>query len=173
MTRLDSAIRRLSAQRACLDLAMSLVRAVPGPVAELGLGNGRTYDHLRAGLPDREIFVFEREVRAHPDCVPDAAHLFLGDLRETLPSATARLGGSVALLHSDIGTGDARETAALVREIEPDLTRLLRPGAIVVSDQPLRAGSLVPLPLPEGVGSGRYFLYRAWNSAPIVQPRAD
>ena len=60
MTRLDSAIRRLEAQRACLDRAAALVRGVPGPVLELGLGNGRTYDHLRARLPGRDIFVFER-----------------------------------------------------------------------------------------------------------------
>ena len=40
MSRLDSVIRRLQAQRACLDRAVDLVRDLPGPVLELGLGNG-------------------------------------------------------------------------------------------------------------------------------------
>ncbi|MGH6887075.1 MAG: class I SAM-dependent methyltransferase, partial [Geminicoccales bacterium] len=47
MSRLDSFIRRLEAQRACLDLAAARIADLPGPVLELGLGNGRTYDHLR------------------------------------------------------------------------------------------------------------------------------
>ncbi len=60
MSRLDSFIRRLKAQRACLGLAAELIRDVPGPLLELGLGNGRTYDHLREIMPGREIYVFER-----------------------------------------------------------------------------------------------------------------
>lgn len=172
MSRLDSVIRRLTAQRACLDLAASVIADVRGPVAELGLGNGRTYDHLRSVLPEREIFVFEREVRAHPDCVPDAEHLYLGDLRETLLAAAERLDGRVALLHSDIGTGDPAETAALVAQILPALVKLLGGGAVVVSDQPLDHEALAPSPLPDGVQEGRYFLYRAWNSAPIVRPQS-
>ena len=67
MSRLDSFIRRLEAQRACLDRAAALVAGLAGPVLELGLGNGRTYDHLRALLPGRDIFVFERAVSAHPE----------------------------------------------------------------------------------------------------------
>jgi hypothetical protein len=87
MSRLDSVIRRLQAQRACLARAAALIRDLPGPVLELGLGNGRTYDHLRETLPAREIFVFEREVAAHPDCVPPADHLLLGDIHDTLPAS--------------------------------------------------------------------------------------
>ena len=93
MSRLDSFIRRLEAQRACLEYAAGQIRDLPGPVLELGLGNGRTYDHLRELLPEREIFVFERAVNAHPDCIPDPAHLILGDVRATLPQARARLPG--------------------------------------------------------------------------------
>ena len=62
MSRLDSFIRRVSAQRDCLNAAADLIRDVPGPVLEFGLGNGRTYDHLRSLLPERTIFVFERQV---------------------------------------------------------------------------------------------------------------
>ena len=66
MSRLDAFIRRLQAQRTCLGLAADLVAGVPGPVLELGLGNGRTYDHLRELMPDREIFVLERQPMARP-----------------------------------------------------------------------------------------------------------
>ena len=117
-------------------------RGLPGPVLELGLGNGRTYDHLRALLPEREIFVFEREVNAHPDCVPDAAHLILGDLRDTLAQADRRLPGPAALVHSDVGTGDAALNAELAAWLAGVLPPLLARGAWVVSDQMMqRAGA--------------------------------
>jgi hypothetical protein len=70
MSRLDSFLRRMMAQRACLDRATELIKDVPGPVLKLGLGNGRTYDHLRRLMPRREIYVFEREMDAPPDCLP-------------------------------------------------------------------------------------------------------
>ncbi len=66
MSRLDSFIRRLEAQRACLAVAAEMIGDLEGPVFELGLGNGRTYDHLRELLPGREIFVCERHLAPHP-----------------------------------------------------------------------------------------------------------
>jgi S-adenosyl-L-methionine methyltransferase len=160
VSRLDSFIRRLEAQRACLDLAVARIADLPGPVLELGLGNGRTYDHLREALPAREIFVFEREVRAHPADLPDSHHLLLGDFRETLPKATDRLPGKAALVHADIGSGDREATADLARWLSGALPVLLCAGAWVVADQPLRHRSLVAQPLPEGITANRYFLYR-------------
>ena len=47
MSRLDSFIARMQAQRDCLNFLKPAVDAVPGPLLEVGLGNGRTYDHLR------------------------------------------------------------------------------------------------------------------------------
>jgi hypothetical protein len=160
VSRRDSFIRRLKAQRACLDAAAEMVAALEGPVFELGLGNGRTYDHLRERLPNREIFVFERQIAAHAACIPDAAHLFLGDIHETLPAAVARFEGTVALVHSDIGTGDAEANAAIAGFLSGHLAALLRPGGLVVSDQPMAIAATESLPLPEGVKPGRYFIYR-------------
>ncbi len=160
MSRLDSFIRRLEAQRACIDHAVALVVDLPGPVLELGLGNGRTYDHLRQRLPDREIFVFERRPDAHPECMPDADHLVIGDLEATLPEAADRLPAHAALVHSDIGTGDPQRNAAVAGQLSSLLPPLLRTGAVVVSDQPLDTPALTPAGLPTGVRDGRYFIYR-------------
>jgi hypothetical protein len=160
LSRLDSFIRRLEAQRACLDHAVRLVAGLPGPVLELGLGNGRTYDHIRRRLRQREIFVFERRPDAHPDCVPDAEHLIVGELETTLPAMGRRLAGSAAMAHSDIGSGDARRNAALAARLSALLPPLLRRGAIVVSDQALETDALEPQPLPAEVPVERYFLYR-------------
>jgi hypothetical protein len=160
MSRLDSAIRRLQAQRACLDSAAHAIRQVPGVLFELGLGNGRTYDHLRELCPTREIFVFERQVAAHPDCVPDEAHLYLGDVLETLPRAAERFAGGVALLHADIGTGDAARNARLAAAIQPYLPDLLAPGGVAITDQEMPWAEAEQIALPDGVAPGRYFLYR-------------
>lgn len=161
MSRLESAIRRLQAQVACLDLAAALVRDLPGPVLELGLGNGRTYDHLRERLPDREIFVFERLVAAHPDCIPDDEHLFLGNFADTLPGALSRIGRPAALAHGDIGAGDPLTTEERARMVGGPLRALMAEGGILVCDQPLTAAGLRPVALPDGISPGRYYIYRA------------
>lgn len=160
MSRLDSAIRRLTAQRACLDAAAAAIAGLEGLVLELGLGNGRTYDHLRLLLPDRMIYVFDRRLSAHPDCMPPPGRTFPGELSATLPLAAARLGASAALIHADIGSGDPAETTRTAAAIAPLLPPLLREGGLVVADQPLDTDRLLPLPMPAGVPDGRYFLYR-------------
>ncbi|MCB2103038.1 MAG: hypothetical protein KDE22_19335 [Rhodobacterales bacterium] len=160
MSRLDSFIRRVSAQRDCLNHVVGLVAGVPGPVLELGLGNGRTFDHLRERAPDREIFVFDRRVAAHPACIPDDDHMILGDIFETLPAALARTGAPAALAHSDIGTGDAGSNAVIAAFLGRTLPGLMAPGGVIVSDQDMAPAGWERLPLPEGVPADRYFIYR-------------
>jgi hypothetical protein len=105
LSRLDSFIRRLEAQRACLNYALQIIENTNGSVLELGLGNGRTYDHLRERLAgSRTIYALDRQLAAHPQCVPAA--LILCDFRETLPRLACRLGRAVALVHADAGSGD-------------------------------------------------------------------
>jgi hypothetical protein len=160
MSRLESFIRRLDAQRLCLDWAAGAVAARPGAVLELGLGNGRTYDHLRARLgAGREIYAFDRQLAAHPGSVPPAERLILGELRDTLPAFAAR-GVLVALAHADLGSGDVAATAALAAWLGPQLAALLPPGGLVLSDQALTAPGLEPVGLPAGVPGDRYFAYR-------------
>lgn len=160
MSRLDSFIHRVTAQRACLNHAAGLIAGTAGPILELGLGNGRTYDHLRGLFPDRDIFVFDRQIAAHPACIPDAGHVFLGEFHATLPAARERLGGQAALAHCDIGSGDQAATADLAQWLGPVLDELLVRGAVIVSDQPLAARGWVSSPLPDGAMPGSYFFYR-------------
>jgi hypothetical protein len=160
VSRLDSFIRRLEAQRACLDQAARLVRELAGEVLELGLGNGRTYDHLRELFSDRRIYVCDRQVAAHPDCLPPPELLLLGDMRDTLPAARSRLGGRVALAHLDAATGEVEASRRFAAEIAPFIVPLLCLGGVLVSEPPIDAVGLDPLPAPPGVAAGRYHLYR-------------
>ena len=160
MSRLDSFIRRMKAQRDCLDAAAHQIEGLPGVILELGLGNGRTYDHLRTLFPERDIYVFDRQVAAHPDCIPDDDHMFLGEVVDRLPDATARLGKTAALVHSDIGSGRPETDAILFAQVVPLLEAMVCPGGLVLSDQKLPAGDWQSLPLPEGVAAERYFVYR-------------
>ena len=160
MSRLDSFIRRLEAQRACLDLAAGLVRELAGEVLEMGLGNGRTYDHLRQLFPDRRIHVCERHVAAHPASMPPAELLILGDMRETLPALAARLAGRVVLAHFDAGSGEKTENRAQAALLAPLIAPLLREGGILVSDPAFALDGFEPIALPEGIAPGRYHMYR-------------
>ncbi len=160
MSRLDSFIRRLEAQRACLDLAARLVRDLAGEVLEMGLGNGRTYDHLRQLLPERRIYVCERRLSAHPACIPPAELLILGDMHETLPALAARLQGRVALAHYDAGSGDEVANRAQAAQLGPLFAPLLRPGGVLVSEPAFALARFAPIALPEGVMPGRYHMCR-------------
>ncbi len=167
MSRLDSFLRRLIAQRDCLNLAAELIHGLPGPVFELGLGNGRTYDHLREICPEREIFVFERRVSAHPDCIPDPEHLFEGLLEDRLSELQVRFAGRVALVHADLGSGHPDQDARTAAMISAGLPPFMCAGGVIVSDQELTLPAAETLPLPAAVQPGRYFLYR-WPRVPAA-----
>jgi hypothetical protein len=160
MSRLDSAILRLKAQRVCLADAKAAIADLDGPILELGLGNGRTYDHLREIFPDRDIFVFDRQVAPHPDCVPPEDRCFVGEITDTLTMVADRLGRQAALAHVDIGAGDPEQTKRNMAGVIKLLVPLLRPGALVVSDRLIAHPSLEEYPLPESVAPERYFMCR-------------
>lgn len=160
MSRLDSFIARMQAQRDCLNFLKPSVDALTGPIFEVGLGNGRTYDHLRTLFPERDIYVFERKVAAHPECVPPDDRLFLGEAADAIPRAAAKLGATAALIHTDLGTGDHAANMAMGRWLGPALDRLAGPGCYVLANQPLAVERWQRLPEPPGVPKERYFLYR-------------
>jgi hypothetical protein len=160
MSRLDSFIARMQAQRDCLNYLKPSIDQLTGPLLEVGLGNGRTYDHLRKLFPNRDIYVFERRVAAHPDCVPPDDRLFLGEARESLPRAARTLGAAAALIHTDLGTGDRAANMAMGQWLGPALDALAGSGGYVLANQPLDVGRWRRLPEPPGVPTDRYFLYR-------------
>ena len=160
LSRLESVIRRLQAQRACLDFAARTIGEYDGVVFELGLGNGRTYDHLRSMMPDRDIYVFDKQIAAHPSCIPDSEHMILGEITDTLPAAVDRFRGQCIFLHCDIGTGvDERdnETAKMLSGV---LGPVLAENALVASDQKLNIPGCNTLVPPDDVPRDRYFLLR-------------
>ena len=161
MSRLDSVIFRAFAQRACLSEAAFLVAKIDGPVIELGLGNGRTYDHLRMLLPNREIFVFDRKITAHPSCIPDDTHLFVGDLKDTLQEFLACLSSPAVLVHADLAGENKSKNEAVAKWLGPVIRSLIILGGVVVSDQKFNTPSLTPIEVPHGVQANRYFMYSA------------
>lgn len=160
MSRLDSFIARMQAQRDCLDFLQPLVDRIAGPILEVGLGNGRTYDHLRTLFPGRDIYVFERKVAAHPDCIPPDDRLFLGDADKTIAQAARKLGATAALIHTDLGTGDHAANVAMGTWLGPALDRLAAPGSYVLANQALDVARWRLQPEPPNVPKDRYFLYR-------------
>lgn len=160
LSRLEKTLFRLQAQHACMDWLFAQIKGQPGVVAELGLGHGRTFDHLRRHLPDREIYVFDFANDAYDDCQPDPDHLILGDIAETFPQAMARLGGRVILANTDIGSFDRERNKASAAMASRLLPPAIAPGGFIMSDLPLTLPDFITLPLPESAPEGRYFLYQ-------------
>jgi hypothetical protein len=160
MTRLDLFIDRMVSQRACLDHAIAATADMSGPVFELGLGNGRTYHHLRERVQGRDIFVFERAVASHPDSTPPEDRVILGDVRETLPAALGRFGAEASLIHADLGGHDRTKNDAFARMVSPLIEPLLAVGGLMVSSDRMYFDALAEQPLPEGAVPGRCFIYR-------------
>ena len=157
MSRLESFIRRMTAQRDILDLVCAEVAKMEGPVVELGLGNGRTFHHLRERLPGRRIVAFDRALAAHASSIPEAENLVLGEIRET---AKRFIGIDAALVHADIGTGYEDRDAVTATWLPDLIARLLRVGGIAVSGTPLDHPQLQRLPPPPSVPTDRYFICR-------------
>lgn len=160
MSRLDSFIRRLEAQRLVLNWAAAAIAGRDGPVLELGLGNGRTYDHLREILPGRTIHAFDREAKANPNSLPPAEMLVLGDMAQTLPAFAARHGRSAVLVHVDAMSSVPERDQATLGWLPGHVAALAADGALVISGAELEHGALRAAALPQGVPEGRYFAYR-------------
>jgi trans-aconitate methyltransferase len=158
MSRLDSVIRRLTAQRDILNHLAAEPAVPPGPILEIGLGNGRTYHHLRELFPARRIIAFDRALAAHATSTPAPCDLVLGEIAETAP---AFAGQGAAIVHADIGTGYPDKDAQTLIWLPGLVAALLAPGGYAMSGLPLDHPGLSALPLPPGIDSDRYFLYRA------------
>ncbi len=159
MSRLDSFIRRMMAQRAVLDWATGVIAGKPGLVLEIGLGNGRTFDHLREKLPDRPIYAFDRADNAHPASKPSADQLVLGEFADSLPAFAEAHPHEAVLVHYDAGLGDTDANRQQIAWISGLMPKLAMPGAIVLSDQALDSPLLQRREPPVDIPKQRYFLY--------------
>ena len=156
---------RLVAQRAYLAEAARRIAGIAGPVLEIGLGKGRTYDHLRRLLPERAIYCFDREHHAPPEESPPAAFLVIGEIQATLPALAERLGEKAALAHCDIGTRKPERDMAFARYLAATLPGVMAGGGIVLGDRPMESPQLEALPAPayarpDDLAAWPYYLYR-------------
>ncbi|WP_323775884.1 class I SAM-dependent methyltransferase [Leisingera sp.] len=158
MSRLDSMLRRLTAQRDGLNWAAGQISPLQGDVLDMGLGNGRTYDHLRETLSLRRIWVIDRLLQCHPSCVPPEQDFLQGEAKPMLERLTAE-GRSIALAHYDFGFGIKEKDVAEAAILSPVIAQVMVPGGIIVSGQPLIG--FEELDGPDGIPPGRYMFYRA------------
>lgn len=158
MSRLDSVIRRLIAQRDILNhVEKELDLPENGAILEFGLGNGRTYHHLRELFPNRRIIAFDWAVGAHKSSIPADEDLILGEIRET---GKAFIGRNAALAHADIGTAYEDIDAQTQTWLPALMAGVLSVGGICVSGLALTDNRFRQLPIPDGIAPDRYFLYR-------------
>jgi hypothetical protein len=156
-TYLERTLYRLRAQYATLALAVDRLPVKNGIVWEIGLGKGRSYDHLRRLLPEADIFAFDREVVSVPDCTPPADRLIVGELSETLPQMAARHENAVTLVHVDVGPEPLRSSTR--EALERAIARVLAPGGFAASGSPLSLPDSVASPLEAGAIAGGYILW--------------
>lgn len=158
MSRLESMRRRLTAQIEGLNWAATQIADIPGDVLELGLGNGRTYDHLRQVLPSRRIRVIDRMLDAHPSCIPPKEDFLQGEAVDILQQL-AEDGVRFALAHCDFGIGVREADTAQGEILSPFIAGVMVPGGLVVSQPPLVG--FTEIPGPDTVDPERYLFYRA------------
>ncbi len=158
MSRLESFRRRLTAQIDGINWAADQIKSVEGDVLELGLGNGRTYDHLRQELPDRRIWVIDRVLQCHPSCVPPKENFLQGEAEEMLETLAER-GAKMALAHYDFGFGDKAKDVEEGAKLSPYIAALMVPGGLVVSQQPLVGFKQIKG--PDTIAPDRYLFFKA------------
>ncbi len=156
MSRLDSVLRRLAAQRDGLEWAAQQTKNLKGDALDMGLGNGRTYDHLREIL-DRRIWVIDRVLQCHPSCIPPAKDFLQGEAEAMLDRLAAN-NAQIVLAHYDFGFGVKEKDVAEAARLSPAIARVMVPNGIIVSGQPLIGFEQVDG--PSSIAKDRYCFYK-------------
>jgi len=157
MSRLESMRRRLTAQIDGIEWAAQAIAGLPGDALEIGLGNGRSYDHLRQVMPDRRVWVIDRQMKAHPSCVPPAQDFLQGEAEAQLQYLLDS-NATIAMAHYDLGIGVAEADEALCALIAPYLAQLIQPGGAIMAGQPLPGLARVAGPCL--ADPDRYYFYQ-------------
>jgi S-adenosyl-L-methionine methyltransferase len=157
MSRLDSFINRMTAQRDMLNVIRDSIDLPEGPILEIGLGNGRTFSHLRENFQGRRIVVFDRQLLAHKSSIPPSEDLVLGEISET---GKTFVGVGAAFVHADIGTGDPEKDAVTLTWLPAMVNGMLASNGYALSGLPLEVPGLERLPVASHIDPDRYFFYR-------------
>ena len=157
MSRLDSMLRRYTAQRDGLNWAAKKIAGIAGDALDMGLGNGRTYDHMREVLPGRRIWVMDRVLQCHHSCVPPEKDFLQGEAEESL-CKLAEAGAHIVLAHYDFGFGVKEEDVAEAAKLSPLIARVMTEGGIIVSGQPL--AGFISVRGPDHIAPDRYYFYQ-------------
>ncbi|WP_299283943.1 class I SAM-dependent methyltransferase [uncultured Tateyamaria sp.] len=158
MSRLESMRRRLTAQIDGINWAAAKITDIPGDVLEMGLGNGRSYDHLRQEVTDRRIWVIDRILKCHPSCVPPEPDFLEGEA-EPMMQRLIDDGHKMALAHYDFGYGIKERDVEEGARLSPLIVQLMSSGGLVLSQQPLVG--LTQIVGPDTIDPERYLFYRA------------
>ncbi|MCP5085561.1 MAG: hypothetical protein GY952_01960 [Rhodobacteraceae bacterium] len=157
MSRLDSMLRRFTAQRDGLNWAADRIADLPGDALDMGLGNGRTYDHMREVLSGRRIWVMDRILQCHHSCVPPEQDFLQGEAEESLKKLSA-MGAKIVLAHYDFGFGVKEKDVAEAAKLSPLIAKVMAKGGMIVSGQPLVGFTAVQG--PEHIAPDRYYFYQ-------------
>jgi len=158
MSRLDSMLRRFAAQRDGLNRAAEQTVGLTGDALDLGLGNGRTYDHMREIMPDRRIWVVDRVLQCHPSCTPPEADFLQGEA-EPMLQKLIDTGAKIVMAHYDFGFGIKEKDVAEAARLSPLIARVMQPGGMIVSGQPLVGFEQITG--PDSIAPDRYLFYRS------------
>lgn len=158
MSRLDSMLRRFAAQRDGLNWAAEQTADLTGDALDLGLGNGRTYDHMREVMPGRRIWVVDRVLQCHPSCTPPDADFLQGEA-EPMLQKLINLDAKIVMAHYDFGFGIKEKDVAEAARLSPLIAHVMQPGGMIVSGQPLVG--FEQLTGPDSIAPDRYLFYRS------------
>lgn len=157
MSRLESFRRRITAQIDGLNWAIEQTKDVDGDILEMGLGNGRTYDHLRE-YSDRRIWVIDRILQCHPSCVPPKADFLQGEA-DAMLEKLAKDGIKIAFAHYDFGFADKAQDIEIGKRLSRLINEVMAPGGIVVSQEPME--NFTQIKGPDTIAPDRYLFYSA------------
>jgi hypothetical protein len=156
MSRLDSMLRRFTAQRDGLNWAAERVKQIHGEALDMGLGNGRTYDHMREIMPERRIWVMDRVLQCHHSCIPPEQDFLLGEAEESLCKLAAD-NAEIVLSHYDFGFGVKEKDVEEAARFSPLIAKVMTKGGVIVSGQPLVG--FKALQGPDHIAPDRYYFY--------------
>ncbi|MBL4751194.1 MAG: hypothetical protein JKX71_11560 [Amylibacter sp.] len=158
MSRLESMMRRLTAQKLGLEWAVEMTKDLTGDALEIGLGNGRSYDHLRETAPDRRIWVIDRILQCHHSCVPPKENFLQGEAGDMLERLASE-GRKIVVAHYDCGMGVKEKDVAEAATLSPLIAAVMAPNGIIISGQPLVG--ITQVDGPDGIAPDRYYFYKA------------